>query len=168
MNDSNFQRSVVLLIEHNAQGSLGFVMNRKLKVRIHEVIDDMPIFEAPVFIGGPVEQSTLHFIHRIGPGLPGSQQVCEDIYWGGDFEMLKEMITLNQIEAEDILFFVGYSGWGSGQLETELERKSWIIAPENAQFVFQPSYSDMWRQILQSMGTKYQVISNYPVDPRLN
>ena len=168
MHDSNFQRSVVLLVEHSDRGSLGFVMNRQLKVRIDEVVDEMPRIDAPVFIGGPVEQSTLHYVHRLGDELAGSRIVYDDVYWGGDFEELKEMIQLRQVDSSDILFFVGYSGWGPDQLQTELERKSWIVAPENAQFVFQDSYRDMWRQVLKSMGDKYQVISNYPVDPRLN
>ena len=143
-------------------------MNRQLKVRIDEVVDEMPKIDAPVFIGGPVEQSTLHYVHRLGNELPGSRFIYEGVYWGGDFETLKEMIEYSEVSAGDILFFVGYSGWGAGQLDTELDRKSWIIAPENETFIFQENYKDMWRQVLKSMGSKYQVISNYPVDPRLN
>ena len=168
MHDENFQRSVVLLVEHNENGSLGFVMNRQLKVKINEVVDGLPEFNAPVFVGGPVERSTLHFVHRLGDQLDGSHQIAEDLYWAGDFSKLKEMILLGEAEAQDILFFVGYSGWGTGQLDTELERKSWIVAPENSSFVFQKDYTDLWREVLQGMGDKYRIISNYPVDPRMN
>ncbi|MEM6807321.1 MAG: YqgE/AlgH family protein [Bacteroidota bacterium] len=168
MHDTNFQRSVVLLVEHNEQGSLGFVMNRRLKVQINEVVEGIPDFEAPVFIGGPVEQSTLHFVHKLGDRLDGSHQVSKGLYWAGDFDKLREMILKGEVSSDEILFFVGYSGWGPGQLDTELDRKSWIIAPENAEFVFQNDYSDLWRQVLQEMGDKYKVISNYPVDPRMN
>ena len=82
MHDSNFQRSVVFLVEHSDRGSLGFVMNRQLKVRIDEVVDEMPRIDAPVFIGGPVEQSTLHYVHRLGDDLPGSRTIYRDVYWG--------------------------------------------------------------------------------------
>lgn len=167
MHDYNFKRSVVLLVEHSSHGSMGFVMNRQLNVAISEVVDGMPSLESPVFMGGPVEQSTLHFVHRL-EDLPGAKPVCHGVYWGGDFDDLKRQISLGHVDSSDVLFFVGYSGWGPGQLEQELERKSWIIAPEAPFFVFQPDYSDMWRQVLQSMGTKYRVISNYPVDPRMN
>ncbi|MEZ4828010.1 MAG: YqgE/AlgH family protein [Bacteroidia bacterium] len=167
MHDYNFKRSVVLLVEHNSLGSMGFVMNRQLNVAISEVVEGMPALESPVLMGGPVEQSTLHFIHRMAD-LPGAKPVCNGIYWGGDFEDLKRKTTLGQVAPADVLFFVGYSGWGPNQLEQELERKSWIIAPEAPGVVFQPDHSDLWRQVLQSMGTKYRVISNYPVDPRMN
>jgi len=168
MHDENFQRSVVLLVEHNEGGSLGFVMNRRLKVKVNEIIEGIPGFDASVFVGGPVEQSTLHFVHRLGDKLEGSHQISEGLYWAGSFANLKDLILQGEVHPQEILFFVGYSGWGPGQLDTELERKSWIVAPQNDQFIFQDNYADLWRQVLQEMGDKYKIISNYPVDPRMN
>ncbi len=168
MYDQNFQRTVVLLVEHGPTGSLGFVMNRQLEVSIQEIIEDFPTVECPVFMGGPVEQSTLHYVHRLGDELPHSRKVTAEIYWGGSFEVLKEKLEKGEVDKHDILFFVGYSGWAPGQLEQELERKSWIVAPEDPTFIFRNDYQDLWRTVLQSMGTKYKVIANYPVDPRLN
>ncbi|MEL7531556.1 MAG: YqgE/AlgH family protein [Bacteroidota bacterium] len=168
MYDQNFQRTVVLLVEHGETGSLGFVMNRMVEVGIDEIVDDFSLVDASVFMGGPVEQSTLHYVHRLGDMLPHSREVMDGLYWGGSFETLKSKIHSGLISEEDILFFVGYSGWAPGQLEQELERKSWIVAPDNLEFVFRKDYTDLWRLILQSMGTKYKVIANYPVDPRLN
>ena len=81
---------------------------------------------------------------------------------------LRQMMTMGEVSPADVLFFVGYSGWGPNQLEKELDQKSWIVAPQAPEFIFQDDYSDMWRQVLQTMGTKYKIISNYPVDPRLN
>ena len=168
MLDRNFQRTVVLLVEHGEEGSLGFVMNRHLETHIDQLVEDVPTFSAPVFVGGPVEQQTLHYVHRLGEELPGSRKVFQEVYWGGDFEVLKDKMRLNVISSQDILFFVGYSGWAPGQLDHELQQKSWIVAPEAEEFIFQEDYTDMWRQVLKSMGSKYQIISNYPVDPRLN
>lgn len=168
MEDANFQRTVVLLVEHGEAGSLGFVLNRQLDLSISQLVEGLPEFEAPVFMGGPVEQNTLHFVHRLGNQLPGSQEIHEGVFWGGDFETLKEKLSLQLISREDILFFIGYSGWSSGQLERELEMKSWIVAPEAPHFIFRKDYSDMWRDVLKSMGKKYAIISNYPTDPRLN
>ena len=168
MEDLNFQRTVVYLVEHNDKGSLGFVLNRKLDIRINQLLEDLPEFEAPVFMGGPVEQNTLHYIHRLGEELEGSQQLGEGIYWGGDFEDLKERIKLRRIFPSDILFFVGYSGWGENQLVNELDANSWIVAPGNKRFIFGNTRDNLWREILKSMGPKYQIISNYPTDPSLN
>lgn len=168
MGDPNFQRTVVLLVEHNEDGSLGFVMNRQLEARLHDLVDDSPHFPAPVFLGGPVEQDTLHFVHRMGNELIGAREIDEGIYWSGDFDILKDMIREGEANADDILFFVGYSGWSPGQLEAELKRKSWIVAPADLEFVFTTEYEDLWQKILRNMGEKYKVISNYPIDPRLN
>jgi len=167
MGDPNFQRTVVLLVEHNTEGSLGFVMNRQLSALLHDLVEDAPYCAAPVFMGGPVEQNTLHFVHRRGD-LPGAREVVEGLYWSGDLEQLKLMIEDGEVDAKEILFFVGYSGWSPGQLDTELERKSWIVAPENIDFVFTDDYEELWQEILRNMGEKYKVISNYPIDPRLN
>ncbi len=168
MGDQNFQRTVVLLVEHSREGSLGFVINRQLDLTLDQLIEGLPAFQAPIFMGGPVEQNTLHYVHRLGTSFPGSHEIVNDVFWGGDFEQVKNQIQLNLLSEDDILFFVGYSGWGPGQLEEELDQKSWIVAPENPLFIFQQNYDDLWREILQSMGFKYQIIANYPIDPRLN
>ncbi len=168
MYDENFKRTVVLLVEHGDKGSLGFVLNRQLQVNVDQIVEDFPLCESSVFMGGPVEQGTLHYVHRLGKKIPDSREVSGGIYWGGSFESLQNLVEKGDIIESDILFFVGYSGWAPGQLEEELDRKSWIVAPEDPNLIFQADYKDMWRQVLKSMGTKYQVISNYPVDPRLN
>lgn len=167
MRDENFQRTVVLLVEHGDQGSLGFVLNRRLDVRIIEVVEDLAGADLPVFLGGPVEPNTLHYVHRL-PDLPGSRKVYEGLYWGGDFDALKRLALLGQLQEREILFFIGYSGWSPGQLDSELRRKSWIIAPENLDFVFEHDPPKLWRDLLHSLGDKYRVISNYPTDPRMN
>ena len=170
MHDQNFMRTVVLLVEHNDGGSIGFILNRQLKTPLSELSDQLTNFHFPAYLGGPVEQNTLHYVHRLGDRLQGSQQIGEDLYWGGDFESLYGLLLRGEVEEEDIRFFVGYSGWGGGQLDREMEQDAWIVAPENSDFVFEESEDpqNLWQRILKSMGTKYQVISNYPIDPRLN
>lgn len=168
MQDKNFQRTVIFLVDHNEMGSLGFVLNRKLEMSVDQLIEDFPHFLAPVFMGGPVEQNTLHYIHRLGEEIEGSLEIQEGVYWGGDFEDLRTKVRLGLARVSDVLFFIGYSGWAPGQLEQELTQDSWIIAQETAQFVFQDDYTDLWRQILRNMGPNFQAISNYPIDPSLN
>ncbi|MEL6593806.1 MAG: YqgE/AlgH family protein, partial [Bacteroidota bacterium] len=92
MYDQNFQRSVVLLVEHGDTGSLGFVMNRAVELSMEDIVDGFPVIDAPVFMGGPVEQSTLHYVHRLGDLLPNSHEVVEGLYWGGSFEVLKSKV----------------------------------------------------------------------------
>lgn len=168
MEDDNFQRSVILLVEHGPQGSMGFILNRQLKYVLADIIEDLPGQHTPVFLGGPVDPNSLHYVHRLGHLIPESREVMDGLYWGGDFDTVRKLIVSKSVQEEDILFFVGYSGWGPGQLQNELRRKSWIIAPENTEFVFQEDHQHLWQSLLRSMGTKYQIISNYPTDPMLN
>lgn len=169
MADANFQRTVVLLVEHNDEGSLGFVLNRRLDVTLGEMMHDLAMPGAQVFLGGPVENTTLHYVHR-RDDLIGAQEITEGVFWSGDFLSLQRWIQEGSLAPEDILFFVGYSGWGPGQLQAELDRKSWIVAPATEELVFRPDPDgqDLWRDVLQSLGDRYRIISNYPIDPRLN
>ena len=167
MSDANFQRTVVLLVEHNVEGSLGFVLNRQLNVSLPEMVGELPIPGAKVFLGGPVENTTLHYVHRRAD-LPESRSVAEGVYWSGNYELLQEWARLGTLDPSEILFFVGYSGWGPGQLDSELDRKSWIVAPENGALVFDNEPDNLWRSVLHSLGDRFRIISNYPSDPSLN
>ena len=127
--DPNFERSVVLMCDHNESGSFGFVMNKKSPLKLAEVVEDMSGLEADLYIGGPVQQDTLHYIFRGEDLLEDAVEIAEGLYWGGDYEQLKDMISMNRIDPADFRFFVGYSGWGQGQLEEEIESNSWIVSP---------------------------------------
>ncbi|MFC2126615.1 YqgE/AlgH family protein [Bacteroidota bacterium] len=167
--DPNFERSVVLLCEHNEDGSFGFILNKPSILKVDEAINDIEDFPEVLYVGGPVQQNTLHFIHRTDSVLEGSQEVNEEIEWGGNYEQLFMLINTKTINTVDYKFFLGYSGWAPGQLETELEEKSWIVAYDaTAKNVFEMEPDDLWRDVLKDMGGKFKIFSNYPVDPRQN
>lgn len=166
--DPNFERSVVLLCEHNEDGSFGFILNKPSILKVDEAINDLEEFPETLYVGGPVQQNTLHFIHR-NHELEGSQEVNSEISWGGNYDQLFVLINTKTIIAKDFKFFLGYSGWAPGQLEMELKEKSWIVACNaTANQVFELDPNDLWRDVLKNMGGKYKIISNYPVDPRQN
>lgn len=166
--DPNFERTVVLLCEHNEEGSFGFVLNKASAVTLEEIMEDVNDFKQPVYIGGPVQQDTLHFIHRAAY-LEGGVEISKGLYWGGNFEQLMILIDTKQIQADDFRFFVGYSGWGAGQLEDELKADSWIVANyATPQLVFDEKGENLWKVVLKQLGGRYNVYSNYPTDPRLN
>jgi len=167
--DPNFERSVVLLCEHNDDGSFGFILNKPSILKVDEAINDIEEFPEILYVGGPVEQNTLHFIHRSDNVLEGSQVVNEEIAWGGNYEQLFMMINTKTLDTSNYKFFLGYSGWAPGQLEAELEERSWIVAMNaSAKNVFEMEPDDLWRDVLKDMGGKYKIFSNYPVDPRQN
>ena len=166
--DPNFERTVVLLCEHNEEGSFGFVLNKPSILKVNEVMEELTNLDNLVFVGGPVQQDTLHFIHR-NATLENAVEIVERIYWGGAFENLMLLLETRQIAAGDVRFFLGYSGWGPGQLEAELEQDSWIVCDYvTDQLLFDTGSDVMWRKALENMGGRFSVYSNYPVDPRLN
>ena len=166
--DPNFERTVVLLCEHNDEGSFGFVLNKPSILKVNEVMEELADVENIVFVGGPVQQDTLHFIHR-NATLDNAVEIVNRIHWGGAFENLTLLLETNQLAAVDIRFFLGYSGWGPGQLDAELEQDSWIVCDYvTDQLLFDTSSDVMWRKALENMGGRFSMYSNYPVDPRLN
>lgn len=167
--DPNFERTVVLLCDHNEQGSVGFVLNRYADIQLQDVVEELAQTDAKLFLGGPVEQNTMHFLHKIQHELEGSLVLSEGIAWGGDFERLKFLLNTKQIDLDDVRFFIGYSGWAPGQLQKEVEENSWIVyKPDNLLEIWKMNTDDLWRKILQRMGGKFKMMSNYPIDPRLN
>lgn len=168
LNDPNFERTIILLCEHNEEGSFGFVLNKPSIAKVNEVIEDGIDLEAPVFVGGPVQQNTLHFVHRC-PQVDDAVEVGSGIYWGGNFERMLVLLDTKQLNADDLKFFLGYSGWSAGQLEEELNSNTWIVSDRlNDELVFETNAEVMWQKVLKDMGGRFSVYSNYPVDPRLN
>lgn len=167
MGDTNFERSVVLICEHNQAGTFGLVLNQQTDLHLSDVIEEVHA-DLPLFVGGPVQQNTLHFIHRRPDLIDGSIRVEEGLYWSGDFEQIKQAVNLGTLTERDARFFIGYSGWSEGQLDAELQQKAWIISRTNADFLFDTPTNEFWRGVLKRMGGEYKSIAHYPVDPRLN
>lgn len=166
--DPNFERTVVLLCEHNEEGSFGFVVNKPSLLKIGEVMEVIGSIDEHVFVGGPVQQDTLHFLHR-NTNLDKAVKICDEIFWGGDFEGLVASIDSAAVKPSDVRFYLGYSGWSSGQLESELKEDSWIVCDYvTDELLFDTDPTQMWKKALDSMGGRFSVYANYPVDPRLN
>jgi putative transcriptional regulator len=168
LGDQNFERTVILVCEHNEEGTLGFVLNRPTEITFDSVINLIREFNEVLYIGGPVQQDSLHFIYRNKEYVEGSVQIADNLFWGGNYEQLLILINENTIVPGDFRFFLGYSGWGEGQLEQEMEKNSWIIGEATTQELFDTNPPDLWRVVLKGMGGKYKMYSNYPTDPRLN
>jgi len=167
--DPNFERTVIFLCEHDDQGSFGFVLNKPSKAVFKDVMDGVDDFSAKLLVGGPVQQNTLHFLHRIPELMDSGKEIRDGIYWGGDFEKLILLINTNQINTKDFRFFLGYSGWSEGQLQEELEIKSWIVYKKvKREKIFDTDLSVLWKIVLGELGGKYEMFSKYPEDPRMN
>lgn len=167
MQDPNFGRTVILMCDHDEKtGSFGLVMNNPTGQLVKDLTPDIP-FPFPVFSGGPVEKNTLHFIHKKAD-LEGATALRNGLFWGGNLDDLVKSLQEGELKPHECRFFVGYSGWGSKQLEGELKRNSWIIARVSLAHILEISPEALWKETLNMMGGKYKVLSNYPVDPLLN
>lgn len=168
LKDPNFIRTVVFLCEHQEQGSFGFVLNKQHEQTLDELIADLEGYQLPVYYGGPVQQDTIHFLHQYPDLIPDSYKINNDIYWGGNFETVTALIKARSIDLSKIKFFIGYSGWGDGQLNNELKEKSWLTVFATRNLVFHTRHSEVWKGSLQHLGGEYEMMINFPIDPQLN
>lgn len=166
MQDPNFERTAVLIVEHSAEGSVGFVLNRPSGVGVKEVVNDLDL-NRDLNIGGPVDRDNLFYVHRIY-NLEGAVPIADGYYWGGDFEDLRKRNDYGILEDEEIRFYAGYSGWGHEQLQEELNRRSWIVAHPPLQRLYAHSAEQLWAELLRQMGGRFKVVANFPRDPRMN
>ena len=168
LDDDYFKRSVVLICEHNEEGSFGFVLNNYMEFPLTEIMDDFPEFNTRISIGGPVNNDNLYYVHTLGEKITGSIEILPGIYMGGSFDEMKSLIESNEIKENEIRFFVGYSGWALEQLENELKESAWIVSMANTETLMDTSIENLWKKILGEMGENPQLFSNYPEDPNLN
>ncbi len=167
--DPNFERTVILLCEHNDEGSFGFVMNKASDLVFEDVVDEAPSSQEKLYVGGPVQQDTLHFLHRLGDKIEDGIEIAKGLYWGGNFEQVIAMIDTGQVDSTTFRFFLGYSGWGKGQLDKEIEENSWIVAREpDSKLLFNAEPDELWQVVLKDMGGRFEMFSKYPIDPRMN
>ena len=169
MLDPNFKRSVVLLTEYADTGAVGFILNHPGEYLLGDVLPDTSYSELPVYTGGPVGENTLHFIHNCPEKIEGGIEVCKDVFWGGDFETVKQLISSYQLDSSEIKFFTAYSGWEPTQLEAELRENTWIVSDKfTAETIFSNNEQTLWREAVINLGQRYAHIANFPENPELN
>ena len=166
--DLSFNRSVILLADHSSEGSIGFILNKQLDFTLSDLIAETES-DLKVFNGGPVEQDNLYFIHKVPGLIPDSIEISLGIFWGGNFEVVLELLRTGQIDDKDIRFFLGYSGWEPSQLDNELESNVWVVV-EN---IYKESLIDkccesFWKEKMLELGGEYSIWSNAPENPSYN
>lgn len=167
LNDNSFNRTIIFLTEHTVNNSVGFILNRPLNYSVNDLIPDIDC-SFKIYQGGPVEQDNLYFVHKIPELIPESIEVANGIFWGGNFNSLKELLNNNLLKSSDIRFFLGYSGWENKQLENEINQNSWFVAENNTNTIFSTEEEDLWRKKLLEKGGEYKIWANAPSDFNLN
>ncbi|HOW24926.1 MAG TPA: YqgE/AlgH family protein [Bacteroidales bacterium] len=168
LTDFYFKQSVVLLAEHNEEGSFGLIVNKPIQAKLNEVTKDFPDFNAQMYLGGPVKTDSIFYIHTLGNVIENSIRIMDGLYWGGDIHRIKEMMILRQLNSSEIRFFIGYAGWESHQLDRELKEKSWVVSTTRAEQVIHTNPRVMWSDLMRSFGDDYAVWANFPPDLSMN
>jgi putative transcriptional regulator len=165
---SFFQRTVVLICQHDAEGAFGLVLNRATGSKVGEmIVADLPdtLKEFPLFLGGPVQPTALSFLHTdsfvpdadVLPNLSLGHSLDALIEFGDSFSATRK-----------VRLFAGYAGWSPGQLEDEMKRNAWLTHPASLELVFDPNPDRLWESILRQKGWKYKLLAQMPEDVSLN
>ena len=165
--DPNFSRSVILLCEHNDEGSVGFVLNRPTQLTIGDLLPELPFNTLSISQGGPVQLDTLHMLHCI-PGVLGGNEIAPGVFWGGSYDTLQKAVAGNDIQDAELKLLLGYSGWSAGQLEKEIKEGSWMVVDPTHNILFDTTAASMWKSSINLLGREYAYLANMPLNPQLN
>ncbi len=168
LKDPNFLRSVIFLCEHQDEGTVGFIINKLHDEPLENFITAKGSRHFPLYYGGPVASNTLHFIHQCPDLISEGLEIKDGIFWGGDFETVLTLLNANALKPNEIKFFIGYSGWSEGQLEAEIETKSWITRQSTNELIFNTKADQIWKNALKDLDGEYKQMIHYPLDPQLN
>ncbi|MFQ7707172.1 MAG: YqgE/AlgH family protein [Bacteroides thetaiotaomicron] len=168
LRDATFGRSVVLLIDHTEEGSMGLIINKQLPIFVNDIIKEFKYIEnIPLYKGGPIATDTLFYLHTLAD-IPGAIPISKGLYLNGDFDEIKKYILQRNKVDRYIRFFLGYSGWESEQLSTELKENTWLVSKEENAYLMNGDTKDMWKQALEKLGSKYETWSRFPQVPTFN
>jgi putative transcriptional regulator len=166
--DKLFNRSIIYLTDHTPQGSVGFILNKKLDLKLSGAVDGFEGWDENLNMGGPVAPDTLHYLHSMGDLIPKSVHIDGTVFWGGDIETVRDLIKTGKIKPSQIRFFLGYSGWSAGQLERELKEDSWVIAKVKSEIIMNNRGDDTWKKVLRGFKNKYRMWADFPDSPEMN
>ena len=169
--DPNFSRTVILLCNHNDQGSFGLVINRSTQLKAPDLFSDIDIlrsYNTKIYMGGPVSQSMVFYLYRSAKDVIDLDKICSGVYLGSNLETLESLYLDIENPGENIRFYLGYSGWSGGQLDGEMEQNSWLVQNANEKLVFLDSEELIWLKAVNSLGEKYQYLTKAPVNPQWN
>lgn len=167
--DPYFSRSAILLCRHNKKETFGFVLTNYIEIDLHKLDDNLPEIITKISFGGPVEKDNLFYIHTFGKEIEGAEKIMDTLYFGGDYEMLFELIKADPKRINEVRFFIGYAGWDFEQLNNEMKDHSWIAVTNISEKEILSTSSDhFWKDCMTKQGSKFEMISNFPLNPNEN
>jgi putative transcriptional regulator len=163
--DPNFRKTVVLIAHHDDEGAMGLVLSRPSDVPAVDAVpllQGLPGAEGPVFVGGPVQPEAFMVLAEFDDVEEAAAPIMDGLgFMPADAE--PDELTIRRLR-----LFAGYSGWGEGQLESELAEGSWIVVDAVAEDAFADDPDELWRSVLHRKGGPFSLMENMPFDPTLN
>ena len=156
-NDSDYQTT----------GTVGFILNKPIKYNLSKISNEFGDFEGSVCFGGPVNNDNIYYIHTLGEIIPGSLEIKNGLFWGGDFDILQKMIKSGAVTDRQIRFFVGYSGWDKGQLNDEIQKDFWLVSKIRNNLIMNFD-KEIWEKSMSKLPVKYKIWANFPEIPAFN
>lgn len=164
MEDKRFEKTIILIVEHNLSGTIGFIINKKKPVLINDLIPNISTLNLQVHQGGPVEKDSIFFIHKHPDLIHNSTKIKDGLFWGGDINDMIYRVNNKEIKTNEIIFLLGYAGWENNQLQNEINEGSWII--HNIQLT---NFNNLkWSDLLIEVNKDYEVWATAPTDFHLN
>ncbi|MCY2967355.1 MAG: YqgE/AlgH family protein [Planctomycetota bacterium] len=173
LRDTNFFRSVVLMVEHNAEGAMGVVLNQPTEITVSSALEsvaEMPETGELVYLGGPVERQALFIIHNAADLQSDNNEILDGVYLGAgpdDFETIVRRVALGESPLRYRMFF-GCAGWGPRQLEGELKRNDWMVLPARSEHIFPEDPYTLWDDVAAEYQKLHPPVKGIPTDPRWN
>ena len=165
--DPNFARTVVLVCEHNEDGALGLVLNRAGDLLVDESAPELAELtgaDAMIDIGGPVQPDALLVLAEFEDLSLAGIRVVGNVGLVGDGSETEDLVEATA----RVRVFAGYAGWGPGQLDDELEREDWFVAPAGVDDIFNPDADELWGRVLARKGGHFALVARMPIDPSVN
>ena len=167
LNDMIFYKSIILIVDETDNSHTGFILNRQGGLFLMNDSEKSAVKKYTFQFGGPVSDDTFYIIKNQNY-IDQEYKIMEGIYWGKDVKLIINQIENREIDLNDVIFFQGYSGWDTNQLNEEVSSDSWIVLEESNFSIFELRRKNSWGKIIKKLGNKYRIWWDSPDDISLN
>lgn len=170
LNDGFFNRSVIFLMqpETEDEGAFGFVINFRTNLMLRDIRPNLKNGNFPIYSGGPVSRNHLFFFHSLGDKINHASKICDNVWFGGDFDEILEYAESGMLKNNDVKFIIGYSGWAPGQLKDEIQRKAWLSTQIQEEDILSPMDIHAWGEYLYKIKRSLRIFGELGYDVSLN